>query len=779
MSGKAVPPPASIDPPLAGIQVVDCVQGPLAPITRYLADLGATVTRLSSIAAEADLDEAAANVGKQVHDLSPDMPAAQPFLRAAHVIVGNVGLDFAAIRNERPSLVTMAVSDFGSGNSYSQWQASDAVLHALSGELCRSGIRGKPPLLPPHGLAYQCAATQAAYALTASLYHALRTGQGAHLDFSALEGAVQTLDPGYGVGGSATLGRPAKLLSRDRPVRGMQYPILQCADGHVRICLLAPRQWQGMYRWMGEPEEFSDPSFLKTAVRYKTPTLLPAIAAFFADKTRQQIEDEGQRHGVPVAAMSRLGEAIEAPHFIERQAFRSLELSDGRIAKVPAGSFIVDGARVETAAQDERPFFPSAIDGPTGRIFEGLRVIDLGVIVVGAETARLLGDQGADVVKIESKAFPDGNRQSYLPYEFSVSFAAGHRNKRSLGLDLKDPRGRQIFLDMVARADVVLSNFKPGTMASLGLDAEMLSAVNERIITVASSAFGSSGPWSKRMGYGPLVRAVTGLSERWRYVEDAEGFSDSLTIYPDHVAARLGAMAAVALLIRRLRSGQGGHVDIAQSEVMFAQFAGDIARASLNLPVGEAPDRPWGVYQTRGDDDWCVVTVRDDQDWKALAPLIGLTDDEALATRTGRIANADRIEPVLASWMKEHEAAEAMRILQAAGVPAGVMLRVPELPDFGFYRERHFYRAETHAYLDEEVINEVRHVGTADIPPAATGAAPLIGEHTEQVVHDWLSLPEDSVQALIADKVLQPADPSVYTLIEETLASRAKANTAT
>ena len=778
MNDQAVNPQAPVDAPLAGIQVVDCVQGPLAAATRYLADLGATVIRLSPAAEAGDLDEATAHAGKSVRHLSPDAPAAQPLLRSAHLIVGNAGFDFASFRNGRQDLVTMAVSDFGSGNSYSQWQATDAVLHALSGELCRSGIRGLPPLLPPHGIAYHCAAAQAAYALIASLYHALRTGQGAHLDFSALEGAVQTLDPGYGVGGSATLGRPAKLLSRDRPVRGMQYPILRCADGYVRICLLAPRQWQGMYRWMGEPEEFSDPSFLKTVVRYKSPTLLPAIAAFFADKTRQQIEDEGQKHGVPVAAMSQLGEAIEAPHFIERQAFRSLALSDGRVAKAPAGAFVVDGVRTETAGLDEAAAFPAAA-GEAGRIFDGLRVIDLGVIVVGAETARLLGDQGADVVKIESKAFPDGNRQSYLPYEFSVSFAAGHRNKRSLGLDLKDPRGRQIFLELASKADIVLSNFKPGTMASLGLDAETLSAVNERIITVASSAFGSSGPWSKRMGYGPLVRAVTGLSERWRYAEDREGFSDSLTIYPDHVAARLGAMAAVALLIRRLRSGHGGHVDIAQAEVMFAQFAGDVARASLNLPVGETPDRPWGVYQTRGDDNWCVVTVRDDKDWKALAPLIGLADDQELNGRSGRIAHADRIESVLSAWMKEHDAAEAMGILQQAGVPAGHMLRVPELPAFGFYRERDFYRAETHAYLDEEVINEVRHVGSPDVPAAATGVAPLVGEHTEDVMGDWLGLPEEEVRALIEDRILQPVDPSVYKLIEETLASRAGANAET
>ena len=776
---KSLPPKADMafDPPLAGIHVIDCVQGPLAPITRYLVELGATVHRLPPVDGS-DLDDVTANAGKRLHTIAPASDPARDLLGAADIIVENMGIDLGPWRAARPQIVTMSVSDFGTGNSYSGWQASDAVLHALSGELCRSGIRGKAPLLPPHGLAYHCAAAQAAYALIASLYRALRTGEGDHLDFSALEGAVQGLDPGYGVGGSATLGRPAKLLSRDRPVRGMQYPILPCADGHVRICLLAPRQWQGMFRWMGEPEEFADPSFQKTAVRYKSPRLLPAIAAFFTDKTRRQLEEEGQRHGVPIAAMALLEEAIEAPHFAERKAFRDLPLVDGRTAAMPAGPFAIDGMRTNAGAS-MAPSFPQPCLQPRSRIFEGLRVIDLGVIVVGAETARLLGDQGADVVKIESRAFPDGNRQSYLPYEFSVSFAAGHRNKRSLGLDLRDPRGRQLFLDMVAQADIVLSNFKPGTMASLGLDDDTLTAVNERIITVASSAFGATGPWSKRMGYGPLVRAVTGLSERWRYRDDREGFSDSLTIYPDHVAARVGAMAAVALLIRRLRSGKGGHVDIAQAEVMFSQFAGDVARASLGAGVGDPPDRPWGVYQAQGEDDWCVVSVRNDRDWSALAPIIGLADEEVLKQRAGRIAEAERIDAVLAHWMAQRDARTAMQLLQDAGVPAAIMLRVPELPSFGLYEERGFYRVETHPYLDEDVINEVGHVRSETVAPAVTDPAPLAGEQTEEVVKDWLGLSDDRMRELIGDNVLQPTPASVYQLIEQTLKDRAAASEAT
>lgn len=409
----------------------------------------------------------------------------------------------------------MTASGFGTDTSFAGWQVTDPVLHALSGELARSGIRGRAPLLPPGRLAMECASTQAAYVLVTALYWALRSGEGGHYNFSALDGAVQALDPGYGISGSATMGKPAHMLASDRPVRGYQYPILSCADGHVRICLLAKRQWQGMFRWMGEPPEFASAEFEKAAVRYKSPDLLPAIGAFFADRTRADLEREGQSHGVPISGLLSFTDCIGAEHMRIRGTFTTATIEGGATVALPNGMISIDGARMGPGGVHQSPPLPTADGNPgAGELpFTGLRVLDLGVIVVGAEQSRLLADAGADVVKVESRANPDGNRQSYLSYGMSVSFAAGHRNKRSLGINLRDPDGRALFLQLAATADVILSNFKPGTMKSLGLDGNTLLEVNPRAVVVECSAFGDSGPWSTRMGYGPLVRAATGLTE--------------------------------------------------------------------------------------------------------------------------------------------------------------------------------------------------------------------------------------------------------------------------
>src|SRR5207302_6437477 len=142
------------------------------------------------------------------------------------------------------------------------------------------------------------------------------------------------------------------------------------------------------------------------------------------------------------------------------------------------------------------------------------------------------------------------------------------------------------------------------------------------LISVESSAFGAHGPWAGRMGYGPLVRAIAGVTEAWRYPDDPESYSDALAAYPDHVAARLGAAAVLALLIRRRRTGRGGAAQIAQLEVMLDHFAPDTAVRALGEALGP-PDAPWGVFPSAGDDEWCVVTVRDDGDWRRLAPILG------------------------------------------------------------------------------------------------------------------------------------------------------------
>jgi crotonobetainyl-CoA:carnitine CoA-transferase CaiB-like acyl-CoA transferase len=350
-----------------------------------------------------------------------------------------------------------------------------------------------------------------------------------------------------------------------------------------------------------------------------------------------------------------------------------------------------------------------------------------------------------------------------------VTFAAGHRNKRSLGLDLRSAEGKDLFLRLVADTDVILTNFRPGTLESLGLGYDVLRRTNPRIILVDSSAFGPTGPWSRRLGYGPLVRASSGLTAQWRYPDDPAGYSDAITVYPDHVASRIGAAAVLALLVRRLRTGTGGTISVSQAEVMLSHMAPAIAEKSLaqeghELQGTADPDAPWGVFPTAGDDGWCVVTVRGDDDWLRLCRVLAREDlsaDPELAHPAGRRAARGRIDATVTEWLAGRSADEAMQTLQAAGVPAAAMLRVSELPAFPYYEERAAFRLTAHPAISQRFHLENAPVRSARLPDPPDRPAPLLGEHTEDIMRERLGLAEAEIVALVDRKVLQPLKPSV------------------
>ncbi|WP_040831016.1 CaiB/BaiF CoA-transferase family protein [Nocardia jiangxiensis] len=785
----------SYDPPLLGVRVVDLISGPMQNVGRHLVDLGASVTRVHLTGVTDDdrgfgpvvdgvpLGTAIATRGTRAVVIDRSTRAGRAdwdeLLTASDILLENTApgspaeaaLDAAEIRKGHPALVLLSVSDFGRGNDFSTWQATTPVLHALTSELSRSGLPGRDPLVPPGELPYDVAAAQAAF-LTLSVYlDRLRTGRGDRIDFSILDGAMQALDPAYGMTGSASAGVPLSALPRGRADERYKYPIIPCKDGFARICVLATRQWRGMFEWMGRPEEFAGPEYDKLIVRFRSSTLLPAIARHFADKTRAELEQQGQRYGVPTAGVLTLDEALTTEQIRARGFLRRVEIAPGLAGPIPAGVVEIDGARawVDAAADAAvgRPSSAILASRPRTRDnlpLDGIRVLDLGVIVVGGDTGRLFGDLGADVIKIENSAFIDGARGSQGPAGMTPGFAAGHRNKRSIGINLRDPEGKRLVRELARSADVVLTNFKPGVMNSLGLDYASLEDVNPGIVVVDSSAFGPTGPWSKRLGYGPLVRAATGCTDQWVYPGEPGSFSDAITVYPDHVCARIGAMAALALLIRRERTVRGGSASIAQSEVMLSHFGSRIVAEELaeggRAVTGGVHDAPWGVFAAAGDDEWVAVTVRGDADWAALCAVIerpDLMSDASLSTAAGRMTQRERVETAVSDWTAEHAPFDVMATLQAAGVPAGAMLRAIDLPEWEYCRGRNTFRVEDHPYGREPYVmeNVQIHAESVAVPPL--GPAPLLGEQTYRIAQDLLGLDEAQIDDLVSRGVLEVA----------------------
>jgi crotonobetainyl-CoA:carnitine CoA-transferase CaiB-like acyl-CoA transferase len=426
-------------------------------------------------------------------------------------------------------------------------------------------------------------------------------------------------------------------------------------------------------------------------------------------------------------------------HYRHDGLFTEVGIVDGRPVAAAEGMARIDGARtVPTSPSENVPGWPVPSGVSPGPYpLSGLTVLDLGVIVAGAVVGELFAEQGARVIRIENVEFPDGMRRSFDA--LTASLARGHRGKESVGLDLRSELGRELFYELVARADIVTSNFKPGTLERLGISYDELVEINPRIVCVESSAFGDTGPWRTAMGYGPLVRAGTGQTWLWRESAESDYFADGITIYPDHLVGRVCAVAALACVLDRLRSGCGAHAKVAQSDVALVQIAELLAAESVR-PGSVQPPGDMAVHllddlmlRAAGDDQWVVVDPQTPAQLAALRAVVG--DD-------------------VAGYVRERAADDVACELQAAGVPAARMLRVGELPDDAAFRSRELYDVTQLAGTTEELLIERFPVRSGQLQLPRLAPTPMFGAHTRTVLGELGRSPEQ-IERLIADGIAQ------------------------
>ena len=790
----------TIQRPLDELCVLEIADGLSGMCGRYLADLGATVRLIEPSCGVESRNKAPLYKGKSLyfesHHCNKESVVAdleQPdgrqlfysLLEHSDILIANTNVDaftrgplnIKSLMEHFPELVIISITDFGLNGPYKDFTANNAVHMALTGQLARSGIKGHAPLLPPGDLAYETTAIQAAWAALIAYWQRLNTGLGDHLDFSVMEGTAQILDPALGATGSAAAGKSAKSLApRGRPPVGAFYPIFPCADGYVRVCILNPRQWAGMSAWLGEDHPFTDPSWGNLAKRFASIKDVNAlIAKRFSRECKVDLVKEGQQRGVPIAAVATPSDVLKDFHFHARKSFIDLPIGEEN-ARLANGYIEIDGTKIglrtvapslgNVKAPSSNKLKPNSRMGSTDQApFANLRVLDLGVIVAGAELGRLFADQGADVIKVENHAFPDGLRQSRTGDPITESFAQGSRGKRSLGLNLRSEKGLALFKQLIAKSDIVLSNFKPGTMDSLGLGYEQLKQINPAIIVADSSALGSSGPLSKSMGYGPLVRASTGLTGLWRYPEMEHGYADGITIYPDHFAARITATAILSLLIRREKTGLGGTVSQCQAEAILGAMTDLLMLESLTPNSLEAQGNrgrfyaPSNIFSCAGDDEWCVISAENDQQWQALCSVIGKNDlakNKRFTTNEARLTHADEIETHIQAWAIDQSPDAVMASLQAAGVPAAKMMRVSEIEHDPQLKARGYFRELQQPGLSaEKLLTENGPSKALRLPNPRLRPAPFMAQHTEEIAKEVLGLSDAEISELVSNGDLE------------------------
>jgi len=804
--------------PLIGLQVLDLCDRIGQSCGRFLADLGAEVILIEPEKGMCSRTYQPLIDGRSLHfevrnankksvtiDLTLE-EGRQQFLalvEASDLLLDgseqgqmeSFNLSHALLRKYKPDLLILSITDFGLQGPYKDFVGSEAVHSAMGGMLCRSGIAGHEPLLPPGQMAYETAAIQAVWVALLSIWQRQYTGQGDLLDFSINDCVAQILDPGVGATGSGAAGRTAVEVAEygrptvtevpgKMPSLALLYPVFKCADGYVRICVLNPRQWNAMSEWLGDDHPFQDPKYAETRVRLMViGKINTIIAEQFKLFTREELVVQGRQRGIPIASIAHSAEVLGDGHYDAREFYHHLDVLSDK-AKMPAGYLRMDGGRIgiRTASpaigqsnqllQEECPRNVASYgsESVTRRPLKGVVVLDLGVIVAGAELGRLFADQGATVIKLENKAFGDGLRTSFDGNRVPIPFMQGSRGKRSMGLNLRCKQGLELFYDLVKKADVVVSNFKPGTTQSLGIDYETLKKINPGIICAESSAMGSVGPLAKTMGYGPLVRANTSLSWLWRYPDLETGFGDSITIFPDHFAARVSAAAILAKLIQRQKTGVGGEIDVSQAECIMNMLATEFLRESVEPGSMTAKgnrnefDAPNSLFQCKGKDQWCAVSVNSDEQWLGLCRVMQRSDlasDNNYVSAELRLQHRDKLEALVATWCRGKSNYQIMQLCQAQGVPAGNMLRLPEFLENQHYHARKFFRSIYQPTVGRTLETENSPVGFCEtLPEPEIVRAPSMAEHTREIAQEVLGLTNQEVDRLIQEEVLEVGLPA-------------------
>ncbi|KAB2582112.1 hypothetical protein BS297_27210 [Rhodococcus erythropolis] len=620
------------DLPLCGVRVVEVTDGSGETASRILADLGADVIRVEQKGSQPspleEQREDSLNFYHEAHNankrgISLDLQLQEQrdtlirLLQTTDILVEGLGpggiagidprLDPTRLRSAFPSLVIISISDLEYTGPYIEASATESLHSALGGFMSRPRLPGKEPLLPAVPSVAESAAITAAWAAVIAYYNRLLSGAGDNVYVPILESTAQIIDPRFGMARSAVGSITTSEDHGDHPDASALYPTFLCADGYIRICVLSSQQWAGLSAWMRHPKEFADQAFDDLSARLTAVgTLYPAIRRFLEPKTRSQIVEEGRQFGVPTGALLELSEILREDHFADRTSSAFIETKAGRL-RIPNGIMKVNGARAGIRRpapypgehNDEimkrlpplyhRPSTGKVVPLVSRRPLDGIRVLELGVRVGEGEAGRLLADMGADVIRVENTAFPDGSRQTNHGEQISTVAASENRNKTSIGINLLDPNGLQLFKDLVVQSDIVLSNFKLRTMDELGLSYTQLAEINPRIIVSDPNVFGSTGPGSDQLGYGPVSQASTGLTFLWKYADPEQFFAiaDATTIDPEHTAARATAIGIVAQLIRRRNIGIGGTVTVSHADVIVAttlQNSGVPAEMMHRLP---------------------------------------------------------------------------------------------------------------------------------------------------------------------------------------------------
>jgi len=400
------------------------------------------------------------------------------------------------------------------------------------------------------------------------------------------------------------------------------------------------------------------------------------------------------------------------------------------------------------------------------RPLEGVKVADFSWSIVGPLATKLLCDYGAQVVKIEGRRKPDISRitgtfkNGISGLDRAGRFVPYNTGKLSVALNLAHPKGVAVAKRFVAWADIVVETFAGGAMKRMGLGYEELRKIKPDIIMLSSCSMGQAGPQATLPTFGAQLVALAGLTHitGWPDREPA-----NLEVYTDFIAPHFNALAILAALDYRRRTGKGMYLDLAQYENALHFVAPLILDRVVNQRVaGRVGNRspclaPHNVYRCRGEDRWCAIAVSSDDEWESFGKVIGTPSwikDPKFSTLLERKANEEELDKLVENWTTNYSPEEVVSMMQAARVAAGVVETTEDLLERDpQLKHRHF-----HWELDHPEVGKYRAPGPSfalSKSPCELRRAPLLGEHNEYALKEILGMSDEEIAELVIEGVIE------------------------
>jgi len=756
------------------------------------------------------------NTGKRSVRLPPGDATAADFIRdfIEHADVDVVieedlleyGIDPGELVEDSEGLSVVSVSGFGMTGPFQEYEAPEIVAWAESGHMNKMGYPDSPPArLRIKAADYWAGQVAAISAMTALFDGVVQGAGGQHIDLAEREVGTSSLE--YFVAGYSWSGDPSQRTGQGYPAQGdrtVGKTIYEAKDGYISASVGG--RWETFCEeFLERPELIEDERFETRAARIEhRDEMLEILEEYLRGEEKWDLFRRLQEHGFPSAVTSTPADLAEFDHLKERDFWEDVELPSGDEVTMPGFPFLVDEER---PAQERAPqlgehdgevydalgyeYLPSSDTlretGPAGSSrsvggsaetdddverplpLSGVKVLDFSWVYAGPHASRLMAALGADVVKVESEYNPDGIRGGFS-FQFdaeptsnvSAYYNEVNQGKRHLNLDLRTDRGREIALELMEEADVVMENYSPNFMDRIGLDYETIREANPEIVYLSMPGWGKTGPAKSYRAYGLIIQSMAGLDWISGFPEDPP--TTSGMSWPDPVNAYMGLFSALVALYDRERTGEGAYVESALFEVTVSMMHKPLSEYMNNGRMPERmgnrdEDRRYvqGAYPCEGEDRWAVVAVESDAEWERLCEVMDRPDllaDERFESQSRRLSNHDAVDEAIAEWTSERAREEVRTRLQAHDVPAGIVADERDLVEYDpQMRVREYFVRHDHPEVGERTFQGFPFESSLhDIQ--FTSRAPLFGEHTEEVLKEWLGMAPEEIEAAEAAEAL-------------------------